>query len=55
MPKLSHQLPADNVRDEASQAMSAIVFEGADIEETLANLDATANQLLADSARNLFN
>ncbi|MCO5198143.1 MAG: extracellular solute-binding protein [Anaerolineae bacterium] len=40
----------DNVRDEASQAMSAIVFEGADIEETLANLDATANQLLADSA-----
>lgn len=40
----------DNVRDEASQAMSAIVFEGADPAETLAALDEVANQLLADSA-----
>jgi multiple sugar transport system substrate-binding protein/sn-glycerol 3-phosphate transport system substrate-binding protein len=40
----------DPIRDEASQAMSAIVFEGADAAETLAALDIVANQLLADSA-----
>lgn len=40
----------DEVRDEVAQAMSAIIFDGADAAETLSALDAVANGLLADAA-----
>jgi multiple sugar transport system substrate-binding protein/sn-glycerol 3-phosphate transport system substrate-binding protein len=40
----------DNIRDEAEQAFIAIVYNGEDAASTLETLNATANQLLADSA-----
>ncbi|MCP4417678.1 MAG: extracellular solute-binding protein, partial [Chloroflexi bacterium] len=40
----------DNVRDAAEQAFIDIVFSGADAETTLANLEANANQIMADAA-----
>jgi multiple sugar transport system substrate-binding protein/sn-glycerol 3-phosphate transport system substrate-binding protein len=40
----------DPIRDDVSQAFTAIVFDGADVESTLAALEETANQKLADAA-----
>jgi ABC-type glycerol-3-phosphate transport system substrate-binding protein len=40
----------DNVRDVVEEAAIAIIFDGADIESTLADLDVQANEILAESA-----
>ena len=40
----------DNIRDVASEAFSAIVFDGADPAEKLAELDAEANTIMEESA-----
>lgn len=40
----------DPIRNEVSEAMIAIVFDGANVEETLAALEVTANQIMEESA-----
>ncbi len=40
----------DPIRDDVSQAFAAIVFDGADVESTLAALEETANEKMADAA-----
>lgn len=40
----------DPIRNEVSEAMIAIVFDGADVVETLAALEVTANQIMEESA-----
>jgi multiple sugar transport system substrate-binding protein/sn-glycerol 3-phosphate transport system substrate-binding protein len=40
----------DPIRNEVSEAMIAIVFDGADVAESLAALEVTANEIMADSA-----
>ncbi len=40
----------DPIRNEVSEAMIAMVFDGADVAETLAALEVTANQIMEESA-----
>lgn len=40
----------DPIRNEVSEAMNAMIFDGADVAETLAALEVTANQIMEESA-----